>query len=218
MRIFVHTTILLFFTGVLWPLHLTAGVPESCKSDSTTKDSSRVTAEYIPLAEVHHYVSRSRFETAHIMVGIGIMGSRFSDLRKLGVSGSNISVPLSFFVYFPVFKESPVVYFTGGFETSIGEFANGENWTFKGLVMFQVKRLLIGGGAGRTEYKHREENLRIVANQTYGVAAVGINLSPHRFDLLLTIPVTKGLTTTFEENKYNIRPAGIQVSLLYSLR
>lgn len=188
--------------------------PQDHEVDSTGT-MVRIINDSIQLAKRKRFRVRPKFETIHLMLGFGVMNSDYSELKMLGPDPSHISVPMSVYIFVPFFRDSPAVFFTGGWDIGLG----GGITTFKGLFMFQTPyRVMLGFGAGTTIYSYRDDNIIIGANQSYPLLAGGINVSKQRVDLLVTLPVTPPLKQDFEGRRYSIRPAGVQVSLLISLR
>lgn len=169
----------------------------------------------LPLSGNKDGLSRPRFETIHLLFGIGGTVANFSDLDRLGVDKSNVSVPLSLYTYIPFQRSRPGFFLLSGADVNL---LDANNFAFKMLLLYQTSPgILFGLGAARTSYVYGEA-VNIEADQTQGLLALGINLSPRRVDLLLTLPLASSLETRFEQNNYSIRPAGVQVSLLFSLR
>ncbi len=100
--------------------------------------------------------------------------------------------------------------------------------------MYQVSRIprvrpLAGAGVGHTWYSYsrtepNDTRISIRATQRYILTVVGVNLSPQRWVLLLTIPLAPRLTDNLEDprddstHEFRVRPAAIQLSLYFSLR
>ncbi|MDX1586065.1 MAG: hypothetical protein R3222_04955 [Balneolaceae bacterium] len=169
----------------------------------------------LPLSQNKEGKSRPRFETVHLQLGLGGTVADYADLGSLGIDKPNFSLPLSLYTYIPFQRHQPGFFILSGADVNLSD---PNNFAFKMLLMFQSRPgILFGLGAARTSYVYQEAVV-IEADQTQGLLALGINLSPQRVDLLLTMPLAKSLETRFEQNNYSIRLAGIQVSLLVSLR
>jgi len=169
----------------------------------------------IPLATNPGKLSRPRFESFHLVLGIGGMVSKLSELEKLRADENNLSIPFLVYVYVPFLREDPSFYFTGGWEMAV----SGGRTSFKALFLYQNRyKILMGLGFGRSWFSYESDDLIIDVSQSYPLLAIGRNLDPQRVDLLLTVPIASSLQTTFEGTSYHIRPAGIQLSLLVSLR
>lgn len=201
------------------PISRTAESQSSLFSADTTDTAGVVQTgeegDRLPLAANPVKLTRPRFEVIHLVLGIGGMMSDFSDLNTLDVDENNLSIPFLVYIYLPFQREDPSFYFTGGWEMGIG----GGRTSFKGLLLYQnPKNILIGVGFGRTWFSYDGDDVVIDASQSYPLLAVGANVDPQRVDLLLTIPVTSSLQTNFEGSSYHVRPAGIQLSLLISIR
>ena len=200
--------------SVSYPVYGFQMKPNNTKTDSAGI-TIRLVNDSIPLSRQKRKGVRPKFETIHLVLGFGVLNSDYSDLRMLGPDPSNISVPMSIYIHVPFTIDSPAFFFTGGWDIGLG---GGTN-SFKGLLMFQSPyRIMLGFGAGTTIYSYDDDNIIIGANQSYPILAGGINVSKQRVDLLVTLPVTSPLKQDFEGRRYSIRPAGIQVSLLISLR
>lgn len=184
-------------------------------SFSAAKDTLEKDGGELPFAENKKGKARPRFETVHLVFGIGGTVTDFSELDPLGISKGKFSLPISFYTYIPFQRARPGFYILGGSDVDLFE---PNNYAFRALLLYQLPvRILLGAGASRTTF-NAEESVNVEATQTQGLLAIGINLSPHRVDLLMTVPVNSRMKTNFEGNNYSIRTAGIQVSLLISLR
>ena len=169
----------------------------------------------IPLATNPGKLSRPRFESFHLVLGIGGMVSKLSELEKLGADENNLSIPFLVYVYVPFLREDPSFYFTGGWEMAV----SGGRTSFKALFLYQNRyKILMGLGFGRSWFSYESDDLTVYASQSYPLLAIGRNLDPQRVDLLLTVPIASSLQATFEGANYHVRPAGIQLSLLVSIR
>ncbi|MDR8394402.1 hypothetical protein NC796_24855 [Aliifodinibius sp. S!AR15-10] len=179
----------------------------SAPEDTTTK-----TDDPLPLARNKSNFSRPFFETTHLVFGGGVMFSDFSELDRLAVDKPNTSVHFAVQAWFPLQREEHGLYFIGGWDI-------GSSSTFKALLLYQTPfRLFVGGGGGKTIFSDDSSNLIIESSQNHALLAVGLNLDDRFAKLMVTVPVGSSLTTNFENQAYSIRPAGVQVNLLLSLR
>ena len=180
----------------------------------TARDTTQTTRDSIPLGISMALSSPPRVETVRLAVGIGPMFNDFTELEHLGIEKSNLTLPLSLYLYVPFQKYDPTLYFLGGWDFST-------NLTFKAMLMYRTQfGALFGMGAGNTTSYHFDDELDMPnfdAFKTYGVAVLGVNFIPGALDLVLTIPLGSSLTTEFEDRRYKIRPAGFHVSLLVSI-
>ena len=216
--------LLLGLTGNLKTASASSGQWKSLyDSDSfiTTADTNVTKTGKLPLAENKAGLSRPRFETVHLVFGLGGTGTDYSELDRLGINKAKFALPISLYAYIPFSRTDPGFYLLSGANIDL---LDAEALTFKTLLLYQTGfNMLVGIGASRTSYASRggmdaDGDINVNVNQTQGLLALGLNLSPQRIDLLLTVPLASRLKTVFEEVEYSVRPAGIQVSLLLSLR
>ncbi len=215
MRTFICSVTLMLLGVVISPVFASSTSWEGITGNEgriTTGDTVKTRTRTFLDTRESTGLSRPRFETVHLVLGIGMMFSEFSDLRRLGVEKSNFSLPVSIYVYIPFQKEEPSFYFTGGWDFS-------KNSSFKALFLYQTRfKIILGLGGGKTFYSDDKDDLIVESSQNHGLVAFGVNLSPQRVDLLLTAPIGRSISTDFEGTEYSIRPAGIQFNLLISLR
>lgn len=76
----------------------------------------------------------------------------------------------------------------------------------------------MGWGFGRSWFSYESDELIVDASQSYPLLAIGRNPDPQRVDLLMTVPIASSLQVIFEGANYHVRLAGIQLSLLVSIR
>lgn len=210
----ILAVVLPLFLGTFSSVLASSGDPGNMtegKKVTGAEDTTKTPSGHLPLAQNSGGLKRPRFETARLMIGIGGMFSNLSDLERLGVNKSNLTVPFSIYAYVPFQRDHPSLYFIGGWDI-------GGNPSFKALFLYQFRfKLIVGLGGGKTWYSYDGDDVIIDSSQNHALLALGVNLSPQRVDLLLTVPLAPSLSTNFEGEEYSIRPAGIQISLLISL-
>jgi hypothetical protein len=189
-------------------------------STKTIVSPRQVPTDVLPLTPNTSELVRPIFETIHFDVAIGLMLSDLSELEQLTRSATNISVPLSFYVQVPL-KEDASISFIGGWGFALGGGGGGNIYMFSSFLLYRPNTFsslkpIVGLGAGTTIYGHHGD-VDINAAQSYPILLFGLNIAANTLDILLTYPLTKGLSTTFESKSYTIKPAGFGLSLLLSL-
>jgi len=160
-------------------------------------------------------MNRPKFNTIHLVFGLGGMSSDLSDLKTLGINqGGNVFIPFSVYVHVPFKNDDPPIYLSSGWNIGL----SGGTTSFKMMLLSQpLSRIIIGAGVGRSEYIYDGDNIKVDAAKTYPLLTVGINLSSRIIDLLLMIPLNSTVDTNFEGNDYSIKVERFQISLFISL-
>lgn len=186
-----------------------------CVADSIINDTTKLIIGDLPLKKSKKGYRRPRFDTFHLVMGFGWHTMNLSALKRLGVNISNNNVMSSFYGYVPLSEGPSHFYIMAGYDAIFNEAAGP---SYKTLLLYQRKEGIILGVGGGSSALAIFENVIIDASQSHALFAFGFNISPQRVDLLMTIPISTPLTTRFEGGSYSIRPAGIQINLLTSLR
>lgn len=194
---------------------------EGYSQDGSSKDNNEESLPLmtlisnLPLAENPGSLKRPNFHTVHIGIGFGWNQSDLSSLEPLDMELSSSMVNIPVYMYLPLSKENDAFFFMGGIDLNLNE---THQPTYKVLLFHQTKiHLLFGLGAGRVTFSHYG-SINTEVRKNFGLLAFGINLSPQRVDLLVNIPFESSISARFEGRKYTINPAGIQFTLITSLR
>ena len=191
----------------------------------------------LPLARNLTSLSRPFFQTVHLDIGLGISFGDFSGIRSLiggspvfpssapgsssGTLASNasseIAIPLSFFLHVPL-SEDPSISFVGGWGFAVGGVLGGSLSTFSAMLVLESHSVffpfdpIIGFGIGYTGFSY-SQSVIINASVSYPMVVFGANLARNHLNMILTIPITTGLESTFEGKSYSIYPAGPSLTL-----
>ena len=195
------------------------GTPLNPPPDASTKivvSRRHVFADTLPLAPDTTGLVRPRFPTIRLDVAWGIMLSDLSELEQLTGRGSNITVPLSFYVQVPL-MEDPSVRFIGGWSFDV----TGRVISLSSVLLYRPSgfvslKPIVGMGVGYTSYSY-DGSVIINASESYPLLVLGMNITANTLDILLTYPLAKELNAAFESKSYTIKPAGLGLSLLLSL-
>lgn len=209
-------TILLTFIFGLTSI-LKAGDPKrdpkfgySIQPDTT--DTSYIQSNQLPFTPIYKGNRRPKFDTIHLVVGVGWMQTGLSDLNQLIQDSQNSYTPVSLYMRVPLRITSSHFDLIAG-----GDF--GKYNSFKSALIYQTDfSLLLGLGAGRMNYTSDSNSLVINLKKTFGVAALGLNIIPNQLDLVAFFPLMSKISTDFEGRKYSVKFPGIHISLMLSLK
>lgn len=200
------------------------------ENSSVKQNVSAIRGDTLKLADNTERFSRPVFNTVHLIAGLGWAHSDFNDINELNRE-NNAAIQFSLQMFIPLSIQRSSTYIVAGYD--FGFIGSGIT-TLKGIAMYQVNRFpaitpLVGAGVGHTWYSDRRTEssgvkINVDAKQRYILTAVGVNLSPQRWDFLLTIPLAPRLSDTVVDprddstHEIRVRPAAIQFSLIFSLR
>jgi len=188
-----------------------------------TTDTTEFSSAELPLSPNSFGKRRPKFDTIHLIIGIGGLFSDLSSLSNITVEQPNLTIPISIYMRIPFKKESSKFNFTAGGDLGIYP-------SFNAFIMYQSNfRIILGLGAGRITHHYKKENysttsegnpedLVINIEQSYGFATIGISIIPKQLELITTLPIKSRIKTDFEGKNYSIRFPGPKISLLISLR
>jgi len=177
--------------------------------------------DILPLAPNVSGFSRPMFRTTHVDLSIGLSAGNFSELKPLTGPLSNVSVPVSINIDVPISYNNSISFLSGwGF--ALGGTGGGSVTGFSAFLVYRTQshssfNPLIGIGAGESWYSYNGDSVNISATLISPTVLLGLELVPNAADILLAIPLKVSLNTTFESKVYAIEPAGIRLSLLFSL-
>lgn len=224
MKSIFFNIVLLIYSGTQLPVYASSNNINPGVIDTSIVipiDSIGITKDNLPLSESIKGLSRPAFETSYLMIGIGVGRSDFRGLEPI-VTTNSVSMPLlcNIYIYFPLQGVESSFFFISGWDIALRKVAGGSLLSFKALILYREHRTpfikpFLGLGGGGTFYSY-DGDVKIEASRAYPIIAIGANLKPRQIDVLLTVPLAAGLSTEFEGRQYSIRPAGIQLSLLFS--
>jgi hypothetical protein len=165
-------------------------------------------------------LARPRFQTIRFCVGLGILWSDLSNLRQFAGNPSDVGMPITVAIRIPL-TERPMIEFFGGWSFAIGGIGEGSMTTFSSVLLVRPFGMvpfgpIVGGGGGSLSYK-TDGNVVINVSQSYPLLVAGLAIAPNTLDLLVTYPLGKAMNTTFSNETFIIRPAGMTASILLSL-
>ncbi|MCZ7557501.1 MAG: hypothetical protein M5R41_13965 [Bacteroidia bacterium] len=197
------------------PVHV--DVQMSKKETAAPQPSSAgIRSDRLPLAKDKRDLRRPMFGTYTFCLSADFMGMNIDELKNLpgdkGGSAFGLSLKLGI-----ALQDDPSLRLLGGWtfflDHEITNYSLAALWQ---PVSFGDQGPLVGVGAGRINFDFSGNGLHIIGDYTYPLLMLGWSIYRQHLEVLMTLPFGE-VSTTFENKRYAIAPAGPSVSIMFSL-